>query len=273
MQIFTYGPKFSNSYKIAEKYFPQAIKHPSEELSQIAKELQADKSTYAILPIHSPKTGINDKNIKFLIENRLYISDTLNSSPKLALAATSRNISTICSTQENFELSEAFLNKSFPKLKRFQTPDLKTAIEHSLYNSEVSCIIPEDLLKVLDLERISETINDPIGNQVTYALVNLQQNPKVKNKSYIGIQIDESKTTNHLLNILHPFKEHQVEIYKIHSLSPSQTTNQQTFCFEIQGDFRQARFRQIQVFLERDLKICKIFELGGHSNQILVQNT
>jgi len=272
MQIFTFGPKYSNCYKIAEKFFPKAIKHPSENLKEISHELQKDKSSFAILPIHNPKNGINHKNIKFLIENRFHIWDTLNLSPKLTLAASSRNISTICSTQENFDICEDFLKEKFPKLKQFITPDLKTAIEHSLYNQEVCCIIPEDLLKILDLQKISETLNDPTNNQITYGLINIQPHTKIKNKSYIGIQIEESKSTNQLLNILHPFKEHQVEIFKIHSLSPSPEYSQQLFCFEIEGDSRQARFRQIQVFLERDLKICKIYELGGLSNSILVQN-
>ena len=66
MQIFTFGPKFSNCYKIAEKYFPKAIKHPSENLEQISLELQKDKSSFAIMPIHNPKNGINHKNISRL---------------------------------------------------------------------------------------------------------------------------------------------------------------------------------------------------------------
>ena len=109
---------------------------------------------------------------------------------------------------------------------------------------------------------------DPTQNQITYGLINLTANPKVKERSYIGIQLDESKSTNHLLNILHPFKEHNVEIFKVHSLKPLENKTQQLFCFEIQGDFRQARFRQIQVFLERDLKICKVHELGGVSHSL-----
>lgn len=268
MQIFTFGPKFSNSYKLAERYFPTANKIPCENLQEICQKLSTDKTFFAMLPLQCPTNGIFQNNIEHIIQHKLQIWDTLTASPKLSIAAKSRSLTTVCSTSENLALSKTTLQKNFPKLKQFITPDLKTAIEHSLYNPEVACIIPDDLIKVLQLEKIGDSLIDPTQNQITYGLLNLTANPKVKERSYIGIQLDESKSTNHLLNILHPFKEHNVEIFKVHSLKPLENKTQQLFCFEIQGDFRQARFRQIQVFLERDLKICKVHELGGVSHSL-----
>lgn len=271
MQIFTLGPKFSNSYKLAERYFPTANKIPSEDLEEICKKVSQDKTFFAMIPLSCPQNGLFQKNIEKLIEHKLQIWDTLQASPKLSIAAKSRTLTTVCSTAENLEICQQTLKKHFAKLKNFITPDLKTAIEHSLYNTEVACIIPDDLVKVLNFEKIADSLVDPTKTQVTYGLINLTSNPKVKEKSYIGIQLEESKNTNHLLNVLHPFREHNVEIFKVHSLNPLPNKQQQMFCFEIQGDFRQARFRQIQVFLERDLKICKVHELGGQANSLQPQ--
>ncbi|MBT6142989.1 hypothetical protein HOH51_00585 [bacterium] len=266
MQILTLGPKFSGSYKIAEKYFPNSIKTPTEKPEDLLNEIIKNKELFALVPIKNPATGVSTSWLQRIINHKAHIWDTLTYSPKLCLASQSREITTIVTTPEYFEMSKDVINKEFKQLRVFQVPDVKNTIEHCLYNKQVAGILPIELSQLLKLESLAENLNNPQESQVTFALINANPNHKIKNKSLIGITFEHSKSTNHLLNILHPFKEHNVEIYNVYSLPQKDKQENQSFCFEIQGDLRQARFRQIKVFLERDLKICQIHELGGQTN-------
>ncbi len=267
MKLYTYGPKYSLTYNIAEKIFPDVEIIAENNLRTLLKQISRNKKNLALINIGNSITGLNTQTIENITKNKLKIWDIYQAKPDLNLYAHSTLIKDIFIPQDYNTIINEGLNKKYPQINQEVTHDIKSAVEGCMYQPNAAIVCSPSLAKVLKLKNIDNYILDHSNPLIDFAIVSQNQNSQVHNRTHIKL-VPKKTLNNGLINLLYPFKEHQVGIQQIHTIPNKESANQNHFLLEIQGDHRQAKLRQAITMLERDLKICSVEILGGQTDTL-----
>ena len=147
------------------------------------------------------------------------------------------------------------LLQKYSKLNIEVTIDVKSAVEACMYQNNSAIVCNPNLAKILKIKSIDNYILDQTNPTVDFAIISQNQNSQVHTRTHIKL-VPKKNLENGLINLLYPFKEHQVSIQQIHTIPNKENINNSHFLLEISGDHRQAKLRQAITMLERDLKFA-----------------
>ena len=267
MKLFTYGPKYSLSYIQAEKLFPEVEITPENNIQNLLKKISRNKSSLAIINIGNNINGLNTQIVEKINQNNLKIWDIYQTKPDLNLYAHSNLIKDIYIPQDYSLVVQESLNQKYAQINHEITHDLKSAVEACMYQPNGALICNPKLASFLKLKAVDKYILDQGNPIIDFAIISQNQNAQVHTRTHIKLT-PKKNLENGLINLLYPFKEHQVGISQIHTIPNRDSASQNHFLLEIKGDPRQAKLRQTITMLERDLKICNVQILGGQTDTL-----
>jgi len=267
MKLYTYGPKYSLSYIIAEKIFPDVEITSENNLQTLLKNISKNKKNLAIINIGNSIAGLNTQALDQINSAQLKIWDIYQTKPDLNLYAHNNLIKDIYVPQDYYYLVSEYLNQKYSKLNIEVTIDVKSAVEACMYQQNAAIVCNPSLANILKLKSIDNYILDQTNPTVDFAIVNLNQNSQVHTRTHIKLSPRKNLEFG-LINLLYPFKEHQVSIQQIHTIPNKDQDKNNNFLLEITGDHRQAKLRQAITMLETDLKVCSVEILGGQTDSL-----
>lgn len=267
MKLYTFGPKYSLAYIQAEKLFPEVEIVPENNIQTLLKKVSRNKNSLAIINIGNNINGLNTPFIEKINENNLKIWDIYQTKPDLNLYAHSNLIKDIYIPSDYHLVVQESLNQKYSQFNHEITHDLKSAVEACVYQPNSAIVCNPKLAAFLKLKAIDKYILDQSNPIIDFAIISQNQNAQVHTRTHIKLT-PKKNLENGLINLLYPFKEHQVAISQIHTIPSKEKNDRNNFLLEIKGDPRQAKLRQTITMLERDLKICNVQILGGQTDTL-----
>lgn len=223
LKVAYLGPEGTFTHWAARSKFGDSIVYdPAASLADVFSEVERSRADYGVVPVENSTEGAIRETLALMLESRLKICAEIVFEINHALMANCPldDIETIYSKDTVFGQARQWLRQHLPAAQQVDVESTGRAAELASQEDSTAAIGHAGLANVYGLDVLFDRIQDRASNETRFFVLGHHMSDMTGNdKTAILCSVKDHAGALH--DLLHPFKEHEINMTKIESF-PSQ---------------------------------------------------